>query len=361
MNIEERLREHLARASERLPEPTDRFDAVVARGRRRVLAQRITVAAAAVVLLVAVPLTLRGLDRTQVDLEPGQPGPDPTPAETDEPGALQLSDLGAPVLAWGPYEHDQLMRVDEHGAERLGFPVDVAFPDGRGGVVFQPASQSQVRWSQHGQPLVEADGELVLRGMLPGDRVLYSVRHGSGEATTEDFFTVTLSEDAEPEHLVAAAVLERSIVGPAVAADRRLVHASCHIHCSLWVGLADSDEDEPIYDGLTIEGLTATPDGRLLAFVEHDVTLQTDPELVLLDGASFEETARVQLPGEDEQRMGVPVLSLSPDGQRALVSLGASGEPGIPTTPYLVEGLLSSEPHVRPIDFSGAVRWAGQS
>jgi hypothetical protein len=361
MNIEDRLREHLDHAAEALPSPPDRLDRVTRRGRRR-LAQRGGALVATAALLVAVPLVLRGFDRANVEFDPAEPGPAPPVTDTDEEHAeapLALSDLGAPVLAWGPYEHDQLLRIGAAGEEVVAGPVDAAFPDGQGGAVFKPAGLAEVRWSGHARPVAEADDALTLRGLLPDGRVVYSVRSDRiGEDEVERFFTLTLAEDAQPEHLVLTGVLERTILGPIVAADGRLVYSSCHIHCALWEGVLDPPFGaEPLYQGLTIDGLTATPDGRVLAFVEYDLVLQTAPELVLLDGSTFEELARVGLPGETEERMGVAVVSLSPDAQRVLVSLGASGEPGVPTTPYLVEAPLGAEPTVQPIDFAGALRW----
>lgn len=380
MSLERRLRAHLDRAAGQLPSPPDRMDAVVARGRRRRRAQRAAAAVAAAAVLIAVPLVIRGMGGTAVDFEPVEPGPQPAPTgeaspppspspTPDEPAeepadALAPSDLRAPVLAYGPFEHDQLHIIDRDGEERFGVPVEAAFPDGQGGVVYQPPS-GEVRWSGADEPLVDlgrGDGELILRGMLPGERVLYSVRPPEerlGESDVEDFFAVALAGDAEPEHLESTGAFERSIVGPAVAADGGLVHASCHLHCSMWPGLAEPLTDEPVYDGLTIDGLTATPDGQVVAFVEHDLTLGDDgppPELVLLDGASFAELARVELPGDEPQQAGVATVSLSGDGQRVLIGLGAS-PPEVPTSAYLVDRALTDAPQVTPVDFAGALRW----
>lgn len=380
MSLERRLRAHLDRAAGQLPSPPDRMDAVVARGLRRRRKQRAAVAATAAAVLIAVPLLIRGMGGTAVDFELVEPGPQPTPTgeapppspaptpdeSAEEPAdALSPSDLRAPVLAYGPFEHDQLHIIDRDGGERFGVPVDAAFPDGQGGVVYQPPS-GEVRWSGADEPLVDlgrSDGELILRGMLPGGRVLYSVRPPEetlGEGDVEDFFAVALAGDTEPDHLESTDAFERSIVGPAAAADGGLVHASCHLHCSLWPGLAEPLTDEPVYDGLTIDGLTATPDGQVVAFVEHDLTLEDDgspPELVLLGGASFAELARIELLGDEPQRGGVPTLSLSADGQRVLVGLGASGPPAVPTSAYLVDRALTDAPRIVPVDFAGALRW----
>lgn len=137
-----------------------------------------------------------------------------------------------------------------------------------------------------------------------------------------------------------------------MAADRQPVHASCHVHCSLWLGLAEASDRaygtperaraKALYHGggdaagatAAIDGLTATPDGRVVGFVEHDPELHERPvELVLLDGASFDELARVELPWEAGDPVGAAVVSLSADGQRVLVALGSAAPPPTTTPP----------------------------
>ncbi|MGI8575945.1 MAG: hypothetical protein ACR2MA_11555 [Egibacteraceae bacterium] len=147
---------------------------------------------------------------------------------------------------------------------------------------------------------MEASGELRLRLILPGERVLYSVRPRGplNEGSEEEFFVVALAEGAQPELLSSAGAYQSWTVGPAVAAERQLVHASCHLRCTLWSGLANPPEGATArYDNDTaIEGLTSTPDGRLLGFVEFDI-----------------------------------------------------------------EGALTATPRIRPVDFSGVLRWIDPS
>ena len=113
---------------------------------------------------------------------------------------------------------------------------------------------------------------------------------------------------------------------------------------------------------MAIEGLTATPDGRVIGFVEFDITHledDQDPQLVLLDGASFEELVRIDLPLAAGESAGAPTVSMSAGGQRILVTLGgqATGLPAVPTTPYFVRGALTAKPQVFPMGFRGVLRW----
>lgn len=403
-SAESRLRDAWAAASERMPEPPDRLETVTRRGRRRRTATRAGALAVAAVALVAVPLALDNPRQQTVVMDPGpspadseqeqadqeredQEGeqhegnggqdqeeatPEPTESPVEDPELIDPHGLGAPVLAWGPSDDDQLRMLDE-GGERVVWPdpVAVAMPDRQGGVLLQPVDETAVVWLPDAEEerrvrLAEADGDLLLRGLLPGGQVLYSVRP-EGEASegdVETFFVVDLEEGAAPEQVTTVPALSEWTVGPAVAADEDLIHASCHLHCTLWPGIAEAAEaDEPLYEGTAIEGLTATPDGGVIGFVESDITIPEgdDSELVLLDGASFEELARITLPLDDDQNFGQPVVSLSPDGQRVVVALGGvmSGAPPVevPTTPYLVEDALTDDPRLRRIDAEGALIW----
>jgi hypothetical protein len=388
MSLEDRLRQHLDTEARRVPEPPDGLAAVRRRGRRRRVAERAGVVTALLLMAVAVPVGWQAFEDPAIRLgpgetptptpvttaptpaDPGHPGP-PTPADEATPVALSPTKLGAPVLAWGPGAGDRLERIDAEGRTVLwDGPVAAALPDGRGGVVLQPAGRAAVRWLPDGDaaaevPLAEAD-VLTLRGLLPDGRVLYSLRSGDRQEDTESFFAVALAEGAQPELLATTSAHESWRVGPAFAVDDRPIVAACHLHCSLWADLAEAPpEAEPLYRGLAIEGLTATPDGAVLAFVEHDPVLAQDPggpppELVLLDGASFAELARVALPWQAGAPVGAPVVALSAHGHRVLVSLGTdvpSTSAVAPTTPFLVEDVLTEAPRVIPVDFTGALRW----
>ena len=305
--------------------------------------------------------------------------PDASPApraekgeERSDPDTVAAGALGAPVLGYGPGEDDVLRLIDRDG-ERVIWSeqVDMAVPDARGGIVLEPASQAAVVWLPTGEQasrvrLAEGDGEVILRGLLPDGRVLYSVRPRGetlSEGDVEEFFAVTLAEDAQPERVGSSGAYESWRVGPVVTAGAGLIHASCHLHCSLWPGLAETPgSGEPLYDGLTIDGLAATPDGHVVGFVHFDIVQperDDPPELVLLDGTSFAELQRIPLPLDPRRSPGAPTVSMSADGQRILVSVGAAADRlNVPTTPYLVDGALTGNPRLRRVDFEGVLRWS---
>ncbi len=412
MTLEDRLRSHLDASARRLPSPPDRLDEVIRRGRRRRRVERAAVALALVALAVAVPASIsafRGpdvefadpdldveVDREPTpDVEPGpgpeptpdrgvEPTPDPAPAPTrsDDAGDRELAapaelhDLGARVLAYGAYEHDPVLLVEPAG--QLGVPAeprtvhpgiaDVALPDGRNGAVVQLGGRSTIVWypdAHSDQAIVlvageDADDSHLLRAIDPDGRLIYSVRPSDdeplGEDAEEHFFAMELAAGAEAEFLGSRPAMESWHVGPAWAASGP-VHASCHLVCTLESGLVTSEGDAPLYRNDTaIEGLTATPDGRIVAFVEGAAAGPDVPQLVLLDGSSFEELARVPV-GDEPRWVGGATVSLSADGERVLVGVGSSGQPPVPTEVYLVDGALGEEPETVPVEFEGAVRW----
>ena len=386
MDPERRLREHLDTVAARLPEPHDSYDHVVRRGRRRRVAVTSAVSVASVVALLAVPVTLRSLDRTTITFDPAEQPPATTPATeatasptasptpTSAPAAapIDVGELGAPVLAYGPFDHSRLALIDGEDEQLLvSRPVDVALPAGDGQVVYQPASTPELHWVSTAENVArpwrnEHPQQLLLRAVLPDGRVVYSVRPQDGEEVddraTEEFFTLAPVEDATPEPFGTRPAYESWTLGPAVAADGDLVAGACHLHCALrpWRRLAEPalDYEDPLYDGRAIEGLTSTPDGRVIGFVEFDhVLLESGqlPQLVLLDGASFAELARLDLPLAPGASPGGSTVSLSADGQRVLVSMGAADAPT--TRPYLVRRALTRQPRVVPVDFEGTVRW----
>lgn len=303
------------------------------------------------------------------------------PATTTVPGEIALRDLGAPVLVYGPDDHDSLRLVETDG-ERVIWPgpTEVAIPDGRGGVLLQPATEPTIVWvpdvsNDLQRRLVTVAGELLLRGIRDDGRVVYSVRpHPDAltEGSLEEFFAIELAQGAEPERVATSGAYESWVVGPVWVGEGEPIHAGCHLHCSLWPGLtAAPPVAQPLYHGggaeagpsAAIGGLVATPDGRVIAFVEFDITLPeaSRPELVLLDGRSFNTRARIELSLDFSEQFGNPVVSLSTDAQRVLVALGApsTDQPfrSVPTTPYLVEGALTASPQVSSIDGEGALRW----
>jgi hypothetical protein len=144
-------------------------------------------------------------------------------------------------------------------------------------------------------------------------------------------------------------------VGPvAVAGTEELVHAACHIQCSLWPGAFEATADEPLFPVRAVDGLTATADGSLIAFVDHDPVLEEAAvELVVLETAGFSEVARVVLPlahGEAGERT---VVSLHPDGTRVLVAADGPGT----RRPLLVDLREDGDAAVTEISEPGALRW----
>lgn len=417
MNVERRLQEHFESAAGRLGNPPERLGEVMRRGRRRRTVQRVTAACGVVAVAVAIPFAVAARDGERVEFDPiapiteatptpdpdadptsdptaepqpspeptSEPGTRPTPApDVGDPGTVRPGDLPAPVLTYGPAESAPLRRVAWDGEHTLwSGPVDAAFPDGRGGVVLQPTDRSAVIWlpgtegdvdGDDGITLVEATGELQLRGLTPDGRVLYSVRPSGdamSEGDTEDFYAVALEAGSAIEPLGSAGAYETWLVGPA-AGDGGLVHAVCHLHCSLWPGLGTEALDgEPLYYGgghaagptAAIEGLTGTPDGRVVAFVEFDPThpdpdQATPPTLVLLDGTTLDTLSRVELPRLDGARQLSAVVSLSSDAHTVLAAIGPADASTVPSTAYVVTGALGSDPQVHPLESVAAARWA---
>lgn len=401
MTVERRLQRHFEQAARQLPEPPDALADVVRRGRRRQVVRRGLVAAVTVAALAAVPVAVQWRSATTVEFGPGAPpadtepaspsptpgtaSPTPKPTPSDEPTTrppLAPDSLGAAVLAYASDGEGLQIFSSGGGGSEVVWPggVDVALSDGRGGIVVQPAGEEVLLWLPEGDDSAEvklaeaATGDLQLRAVLPGDRVVYSVRpdvREIGENAVEDFFIVALRRDPQaPELVDQTGAYESWVVGPVVAAGDRLVHASCHLHCTLAEGLADGTEGtQPLYDGFAIEGLTATPDGRVVGFLEHDIAQPDDDlaadhaDLVLLDGRSFDELARVEIPMEDRNGFGMPTVSLSGDGQRVLVSLRPWGHDGPvgPATSYLVSDALTEAPDVQRVDVAATLRWLDPS
>lgn len=388
MDPERRLREHLGAAAAGLPDPGDHLDTVKRRGRRRRLGQTAVAVAAVTAVAVALPTAVSRVGRTAVDFAPAGPAPAASegpselmstppgvPAETDPPATeepVAAEDLGASVLRYGP--QDLKVVGDEEMLVYSG-AVDMALADGRNGVVLQVGKR--LLWFPESDPrrsvqLLKADGPMALRMILPDDRVLYSVRDREiSDNMKERFYAVALAEGAEPEHLAEVFAYESWTSGPAATADDTFVHGACHLLCTLYAGLAEEPQGaEPLYYGgggdigpeTAIDGLTATPDGTVLAFVETTPTYHEGlppPTLVVLDGTTLEPLARVELPLTPQARrrmeegsgLPIPQVSLSADARRVLVSMDRI---------LLVENALRPTPEIRIVDDRGqgaVMRW----
>ena len=390
MNLERQLQEHFSRSDAQLTEPQERLDEVVTRGRRRRVVQGGLMLAAVGALAFAVPTLLSPLDRTQVEFEAPatQPAEEPTtsqdPTDTAEAESalvprVSISDLGSPVLEFSA-NRVEAPHVDQPFVFESDDRIENALPDGTGGFVVQVGKT--LHWfsdvGQHAKsselPIGNVDG-LHLRSVLRGDlaranfgvptpRVLYSVTVGAGEEAKARFFAIELSEGAQPEFLESASAHESGVEGPTHGAADAFIHGACHLMCTLHVGLANEDRGvEPLYHGgggaqgptASINGLTSTPDGRTIAFVEsspaHAPSKKHPQVLVLLDGASFKARARIELPavGTSRDNWGpTPHVSISADGQRVLVSVVRT---------FLIEEAASDQPVVRQVETDQVLRW----
>lgn len=400
MTLERRLRQHFQMAGAGIDEPEADLQRVVQRGRRRRSVQQAAVAAATLSIGVLAVLGLQGMSRSNVEFAPaappatatpspapqpsGAPSPTPRPSQSTQAPApvvpsIDPRNLGATVMAYGA--NDGLSVIDGAGAERAwSEPVAVAFPDARGGVVLQTRA-GDVVWVPDASPgsrldyvtdaAARGERELTLRGVDPGGSILFSTRPAKryDEGITERFFAVPLDGAGGPELLSTEGAYESWSVGPAAAADGHVM-ASCHLLCSLYRWPHEDDTfpfPDAVYHGgggkggpnAAIEALTATPDGRLLAFVEDRDMVDQVPDLVVLDGATFKERLRLPLPVGKKTGIGGAVVSPSSDGQRILVSVDPPRQATapVPRTTYLVDDALTGEPVVRRVNVRGVVRW----
>jgi hypothetical protein len=313
------------------------------------------------------------LARPAIDLSPVAPPVPTTPPATGPPASaapLELGELGAPVLAFS----EEGLRYVDRSEDVEVWPTGVvqAVPDGRdlAGVVLQTMSEGvgEIVWVGPGgreRTLAKGQG-LQLRGLLPDGRVLYSATPAEvTESSAEDFYGVALLEEHEPaapELLDSIGAYESFHVGPAWPAAGEPVHAACHLMCSIWRGLAREQDEEPLYSGGVIDGLSTTPDGRLVVFVEFELSTSGGvpaPELVVLDGVTFAQISRLPLPRGETDVVNAASVSVDETGRRILVTLGAASPTAGPDRPYLVTDASGPPPRLRSISFDGVVRWAG--
>ncbi len=401
MSLERRLREHFEAAGQGLSDSEGRLEGVVRRGRRRCTIQSSAIGIAGV---LSASWGLRNMNAARVVFDAGPTPPaaattasetptalaQPTAAPTaiprpSEPAASEarpeepvdrvgVQDLGAPVLAYGGRTRDLKVYRQDGSSAIWSRKVDMAIADNAGGVVLQ--SGKTISWVPEADAgrttkLVETGDPLALRAMLPDGGVLYSMADTKrSEDMVERFFAVWMAQGAEPQLLATDPAYELWAVGPAATTDTGLVMASCHLMCSLYAW-PDDDTTFPFAEalyhgggskggpGAAIEGLTATPDGRVIGMVESEPVAGDPPQLVLLDGTSFKPVARITLPVDEENYVGAADVSLSADGQRVLVSVESN--PVSATRPvqntFLVEDAMTRNPQLRRVDFAGVVRW----
>lgn len=401
MSLEQQLQEHFNRSGAQLTEPQERLGEVVKRGRRRRVAQGGMALAAVAALAFTVPTLLSSLDGSRVDFE-GAPATQPAEDPTTKKGAIEsateqlgisgddgftvgVMDLGAPAVGFKGREvigYEDPEGPDLHSKAFSGtvpFRILNVIPDGRRGVVVQ--GENVVQWfprfdGNHitvGPTLVESEESPLARTMLPDGRLLYSTRPDfeDPEMAVEQFFAIELAEGAQPELVESAAAHESWIEGPVTTTDGSLAHGACHLMCTLYPGMANEPKgSQPLYHGgggkqgttASISGLTATPDGKVLAFVESNPAFPESERhphvLVLLDGSSCETLARIQLRSLNAKADWgpAPVVSISADGQRVLVTrMPADKAHSMPG--QLIEGALTAQPQIRTILHMGPLRW----
>ena len=404
MTLERRLREQFDATGDRLPEPADRLERVVQRGRRRRLVQNTTLGLTAVAVVLGAGAGWRAVNTTHVAFEPGAtpsatvasdaatptaaptptpaatiaPTADPSPASTERPDPTErvaISDLGTEVLTYESGAKGLSLHTSDGEQVLWSGRVNVALPDNKGGAVLQ--SDNTIVWVAAGDDpitVVALDRPLELRAVLQ-DRVLYSVPDTKrAENMVERYFIVELASGAEPELFETEGSFESWSIGPAALADGSFVMAGCHMMCSI---SAWSDNDttvpfqEPLYNGgggkqgagAAIEGLTATPDGAFLGWVDYlPMPGLEPPELVLFDGVSVKPLARIVLPVNVNRQLGRLTVSLSADGQRVLVTvlppqMGPGQTTNVRHLTFLVDRALTA-PRVRIVDAPGIVRWS---
>jgi hypothetical protein len=285
---------------------------------------------------------------------------------------VEVRDLGAPAFAYGP--NDTLAVSDDDSYRSLGNErILAAFPDGRGGVVLQTRARDIV-WLENMNPeqAVRRDdiaaaaapkATVTLRGVDPLGNVVFSTRPEKYfESILETFFDIPL-EGGDARLLGTEPGYESWYVGPATTSAGRVM-ASCHLLCSLWPWPPAGGADEPLYHGgggrgttAAIEGLSASADGSLLAFVEGNEMAGTVPEVVVLAADNFKERVRLALPVDAGTRIGGAVVSVSADGQRILAAIGPAATGSIPRMTFLIEGALSRNPTIKRVGYPGVVQW----
>lgn len=337
----------------------------------------------AVVALVVSLMVVLGVGAALRSSDPGaeQPSRSSRPtmaadgASPAEDAAVALEDLGAAVIAYGGRSPGLKVYRDDGGVLVWRRKVDMALADNVGGVVVQ--SRRTIAWLPQADPgrtrtLVKAGAAPVLRAILPGDRVLYSIADTKrSEDMVERFFTVQMVRESRPQLFATDPAFERWGIGPAVTADKRLIMASCHMMCSIYAWPSHDRTfpyPEALYHGgaddtganAAIDGLTATPDGRVIGMIEFLPQPGFEsPELVLLNSRSFQRVAAITLPVDKDRALGALHVSLSADG-RALVSIASRrDDPDAPWRHdvFLVDDARTPAPRIRRVDFDGVVRW----
>ena len=395
MTIEQELRDHFNRSAADLAEPEDRLGVVQQRGRRRRTAQGVVAAIAVVIAAVGVTTALRPLLQQRVefgapaDQQGEQQSPDPATAvevETATLGTIEVvavGDLGAPVLVTAGRT---VNLVNGNGVATVEQEqrFEGSLGDGRGGLVASAGSTLQWFTKSDGgglrleETLATGDGFLSLRTVVagrpaaamfgsPSPRALYSdaIDGENGEVTVR-FYAVEVAQGATPEIVGEYTAHEGGVEGPTPAVNG-FVHAGCHLACSLYRGVAEP-EGEALYHGggspggttASIDGLTSTPSGDIIAFVESPPAAPADAEnplvLVLLDGATFKSLARIELPADPRAKQRwesgegpvPPEVSISANGQRVLVSAWSN---------FIVEGARKASPRIKLVDGEGTLRW----
>ncbi|QGG96561.1 hypothetical protein [Actinomarinicola tropica] len=289
----------------------------------------------------------------------------PEPADPEVAVPVHLDDLetvtpesiGRDLLVFGDAGIDRIVAGEWRRV--WDGPVERAFDDGTGGVVFQEASDDEAIWHL-------ADGATP-RGLVGPEEhpELWSVAGGEAWITTGD--TMSLDPDeTEPQVLVAIGLetgalhtigqsggYDSGLDGVAHLPEGRTLFSTCHMQCQIRPGL---DAEDWVAAGW-LGGLDGSTDGwAYVHFTEWTGSGSPSRPVLTVHDLADEVVAEVPLPEEIGWQTFV---DLSEDGSAALV-WAQDWQTGTVTGPVLVEGLDTDAPTVRRVDAGGqAVRFSG--
>lgn len=300
--------------------------------------------------------------RPPVVTEPPSSSEGPSSPPTPTPDTITLSDVRLPL---GLIDDQGLHPNELADVPAIDGPVDRAYSDGDGGLVYQRADQPQrIYWLRGGETLEydvwpgpttllgvvgwEGVRHIVFGAAIPGAEVpsqaiqFYRVATDNDEPLTAGTTFQTISTDLEVE--IAD--------GIAVTDDGRLVVSSCHLLCSTHtvpldhpvIATGDVSADGPLGDPRPTWGLDGTTDGRMFSLAA--VTSGQDLEQLTLEQVTAEGHTldSIEIPMVDA--IDGAGLQVTGDGSAAIIELRDGGE----TTRWLlVQDLDQPAPRIREI------------